>query len=80
MFVSTQVTLGVLDLVTSCSIAAEQLLAFPTVVNSLSNGYQSENSIGKIWKQCTVNFYNVGYLWHCSWNGCSKVLMKLSDL
>jgi hypothetical protein len=32
MFVSTQVTLGVLDLVTSCSIAAEQLLAFPTVV------------------------------------------------
>lgn len=39
MFVSTQVTLGVLDLVTSCSIAAEQLLAFLTVVNSLSNGF-----------------------------------------
>lgn len=28
----------------------------------------------------TVNFYNVGNLWHCSWNGCSKGLMKLSDL
>lgn len=51
MFVSTQVTLGVLDLVTSCSIAAEQLLAFLTVVNSLGNGFLSKNSIGKIWKQ-----------------------------